>query len=51
MLSFHATSFTVIEGADIRRNIGELRKVPGEWKKLDDSLAQLEQIRRGTKLQ
>jgi len=51
MLSFHAASFKVIEHADIRKNIGELRKVPGEWKKLDDPLAELEQIRRGAKLQ
>jgi len=51
MLSFHATSFKLIEDADIRKNISELRKVPGEWKKLDDPLAELEQIRRGMKLQ
>jgi hypothetical protein len=51
MLSFHATSFTLIEDADIRKNISDLRKVPGEWKKLDDPLAELEQIRRGAKLQ
>ncbi len=51
MMSFLASSFTVIEDADIRQNISELRKVPGEWKKLDDPLEELEQIRRGTKLQ
>lgn len=51
MLSFLAASFTVIEDADIRKNIADLRKVPGEWKKLDDPLAELEQIRRGAKLQ
>jgi hypothetical protein len=51
MLSFHATSFKLIEDADIRKNIGELRKLPGEWKNLDDPLAELEQIRRGAKLQ
>jgi hypothetical protein len=51
MLSFHAASFKVIEDADIRRNIGELRKLPGEWKNLKDPLAELEQIRRGAKLQ
>ena len=51
MLSFHASSFTVIEEADIRKNISELRSLPGEWKKLEDPLAELEQIRRGTKPQ
>lgn len=51
MLSFHASSFKVIEDADIRKNISELRELPGEWKKLEDPLAELERIRRGTKLQ
>jgi hypothetical protein len=51
MLSFHASSFRIIEDADIRKNIGELRKVPGEWKELEDPLGELEQIRRGIKLQ
>lgn len=51
MLSFQATSFKVIEDATIRKNIEDLRQVPAEWKKLDDPLAELEQIRRGTKLQ
>ena len=51
MLSFYASSFKVVENADIRKNISELREVPGEWKKLEDPLAELEQIRRGTKLQ
>lgn len=51
MLSFQATSFKVIEDAGIRRNIEDLRQVPAEWKKLDDPLAELEQIRRGAKLQ
>lgn len=51
MVSFHAVSFEVVEDADIRKNIGELRKVPGAWKKLEDPLAELEQIRHGTKPQ
>jgi hypothetical protein len=51
MLSFHASSFKIVEDADIRKNINELRNVPGEWKKLEDPLGELEQIRRGTKLQ
>jgi hypothetical protein len=51
MLSFYASSFKLVENADIRKNISELREVPGEWKTLEDPLAELEQIRRGTKLQ
>jgi len=51
MLSFQATSFKVVEDASIRENIDDLRKVPAEWKNLDDPVAELEQIRRGTKLQ
>jgi hypothetical protein len=51
MLSFQATSFKVIEDASIRENIDDLRGVPAEWKKHADPLAELEQIRRGAKLQ
>jgi hypothetical protein len=51
MLSFLAASFKLIENADIKTNVGELRNVPGEWKKLEDPIAELERIRRGTKLQ
>jgi len=51
MLSFQMSSFRVIEDASIRKNIDSLRQVPSEWKKLEDPLAELEQIRRGTKLQ
>lgn len=51
MLSFQAASFKVIEDASIRKNIEDLRQVSAEWKTLDDPLAELEQIRRGTKLQ
>ena len=51
MLSFHAASFKLIEDSDIRKNISELREVPGKWKNLEDPVAELEQIRRGTKLQ
>jgi hypothetical protein len=51
MLSFHVGSFRVIENANLRKDISELRKLPGEWKKLEDPLAELDQIRRGTKLQ
>jgi hypothetical protein len=51
MLSFQVASFKVIEDATIRENIEDLRQVPAEWKKLGDPLAELEQIRRGSKLQ
>lgn len=51
MLSFQASSFKVIGDASIRENIDDLRDVPAEWKKLSDPLAELEQIRRGSKLQ
>lgn len=51
MLSFQALSFRVIDSASIRKNIEDLRQVQAEWKKLDDPLGELDQIRRGTKLQ
>ncbi len=51
MLSFQAASFKVIEDASIRENIEGLRQVPAQWKNLEDPLVELEQIRRGTKLQ
>ena len=51
MLSFQAASFKVIEDASIRKNLEDLRQIPADWKKLDDPLAELEQIRRGSKLQ
>lgn len=51
MLSFQATSFKVLEDTSLRKNLDDLRQVSAEWKKLDDPLAELEQIRRGAKLQ
>lgn len=51
MLSFQATSFKVIEDANLRKNLDDLRQISAEWKNLDDPLAELEQIRRGVKLQ
>ncbi len=51
MLSFQAASFKVIEDASMRKNLEDLRQIPADWKKLDDPLAELEQIRRGSKLQ
>jgi len=49
MLSFHAQSMQVIEDADIRKNLGELRSIDSAWKKSTDPLQTLDQIRRGTK--
>lgn len=49
MKSFQAQSMSVIEDADIRKNIGELRSIESGWKKAKDPLKQLEQLRRGTK--
>ena len=51
MLSFQAMSFKLIEDASVRKNINDLREIPAEWKKLEDPLGELEQIRRGAKLQ
>lgn len=49
MKSFVAQSMRVIEDADIRKNIGELRSIESGWKQAKDPLKQLEQLRRGTK--
>ena len=49
MKSFLAQSMRVIEDADIRKNIGELRSIESGWKQAKDPLKQLEQLRRGTK--
>jgi hypothetical protein len=51
MLSFQASSFRVVEDSSLRKNLDDLRQVSADWKRLDDPLAELEQIRRGTKLQ
>jgi hypothetical protein len=51
MLSFQASSFRVIEDTSIRENLTDLRQLSADWKKLDDPLAELEQIRRGAKPQ
>lgn len=47
LLDFRVSGFRPIEDADIRRNIANLQQVPGEWKKLDDPLAELSEIRHG----
>jgi len=51
MLSFQASSFRVIEDDSLRKNLDDLRQISADWKKLDDPLAELEQIRRGARLQ
>jgi len=49
MRSFLATSMYVIEDADIRKNIGELRSIESGWKKAKDPLKQLDRLRHGAK--
>jgi len=51
MLSFRAGSMKPIEDADIRRNIQGLQEIAAEWKKLEDPLDVLQEIRSGKKLQ
>ena len=51
MLSFQAANFQLIEDADIRKNISQLREVQAEWKLMNDPLGALEQIKRGGKPQ
>jgi hypothetical protein len=48
MLGFMAESFQVIEEADIRKSIGELRSIESAWKQAKDPLRKLDAIRRGT---
>jgi len=47
MHSFMAQSMRVVEDADVRKNVGELRSIESGWKKAKDPLKQLEQLRRG----
>ena len=49
LLSFTAESFQVIESADLRKNIAELRSIESGWKQTKDPLTKLDAIRRGTK--
>jgi len=42
-----AQSMSVVEDADIRKNVGELRSIESGWKRARDPLQQLEQLRRG----
>jgi hypothetical protein len=49
MLSFTAESFQIVDDADIRKNIGELRSIESGWKQSKDPLEKLDAIRRGTK--
>ena len=43
--AFYANAMQLIEDADIRKNIGELRQIEADWKKLEDPLAELQRIR------
>ena len=49
MQSFQAQSFQIVEDADIRKNIGELRSIASAWKQTNDPLKKLDGIRRGAK--
>jgi hypothetical protein len=51
MQRFDASSVTPIENADIKKNVEELRNIQGDWKQLEDPLAELDRIRKGTKIQ
>jgi len=48
LLSFNAYSYTPIEEGTLTQDIEALRKLPGEWKKLDDPISELERIRHGS---
>lgn len=45
--TFNANSMQLVEDADIRKNIGELRQIEAGWKKLEDPLGELQKIRYG----
>ena len=47
--TLRAESFQVIENADLRKNIAELRSIESGWKQIKDPLTKLDAIRRGTK--
>lgn len=49
MLSFTAHSLHVVEDADIRKSVGELRSIDSGWKRTKDPLKKLDAIRRGSK--
>jgi hypothetical protein len=43
--------YKLVEDGDIRKNVDELRNIPGAWKQLDDPLAELDAIKEGRKPQ
>lgn len=45
--TFYAQSMQLIEDADIRKNVEELRRIDADWKKLNDPLGELHRIRHG----
>lgn len=51
LLDFKVASYKLVEDADIRKNISELQSIPAEWKKLEDPLSVLHEIKHGTKPQ
>jgi hypothetical protein len=48
MLYFNAASYAIIEDSTLTQDIAALRKLPGEWKTMDDPIAELERIRHGS---
>lgn len=51
LLDFKVATYQLVEDADIRKNISDLQSIPAEWKKLDDPLSVLNEIKRGSKPQ
>jgi hypothetical protein len=51
LLEFRVSNYKLMEDGDIRKNISELQQIPAEWKKLEDPLAVLNEIRQGNKPQ
>jgi len=51
MLDFRVSGHRLVHDGDIRTNIDELRKIPAEWKTLNDPLGELNQIKQGVKPQ
>lgn len=51
LISFRASTFMPIREAKLSEIVAKLREVPAKWKDLEDPLGELEQMRRGPKIQ
>jgi hypothetical protein len=51
LLDFKVADYRLIEDGDIRKNVGDLRKIPAVWKQFNDPLAELADIKQGGKPQ